>query len=90
MIINVAVAVTPNSAGICEVADEINRGELRRALRGVFEDLKQDIRSFNWGDFLLKKGAELPIQGKTAITERDVGLWRGKILIGDPPMGQKI
>ena len=33
------------------------------------------------GDFLLKIGAGLPIQGKTAITERDVELWRGKKLV---------
>jgi hypothetical protein len=36
---------------------------------------------FRKGDFLLKKGAGLPIQGKTAITERDVELWRGKKLV---------
>ena len=33
-----------------------------------------------WENFLLKKSVEMPIVGSTAITERDVALWRGKIL----------
>ena len=35
---------------------------------------------FRMGEILLKKDAVLPIQGNIAITERDVALWRGKII----------